>query len=139
MGDYIERQWFALIEGWGATLCRDLQQLLLTWLNQDDGVKYARSCKFGCRCEIHKQAHKRMCWDKHITDRYDLYMVAMSVDGYNLACVKDQTEELCLAAVEQNGYALQFVHNQTKRVVEAALKEQPGAKYYKRHTPHNLQ
>ena len=136
MVDYIQQQWLALIEGWGGLLCRDLRQLLLTWLNQDRDVLWARSCKCFAECDEHFKNHRyrSVCWPYHLRHpgRHDIHMLLVQGNGYNLRSLdaEQQTEEVCLAAVQQNGYALQFVLHQTKAIVRAALNQKSDAKRY---------
>jgi hypothetical protein len=133
MVDYIEQQWLALcdVNEWGSVLCRDLRLLLLTWLNQDADVLYARMCVPNARCDKHLRNRSR-CWDKHLLQpgRRDVHMLLVQTCGYNLSnlTIEQQTEEVCLAAVQQNGWALRWVCNQTKAIVDAALNEEPNAK-----------
>ena len=132
MCDYIERQWLALCGGWGSLLCRDLRLLLLTWLNQDADVLYARMCVPNARCDNHPR-NRSQCWVQHLLQpgRHDIHMLLVQCNPYNLRSLdaEYQTEEVCLVAVQRNGCVLAWVHNQTKAVVDAAVNQQPGAKY----------
>jgi hypothetical protein len=131
--DYIEHQWLALCDGWGGLLCRDLRLLLLTWLNQDADVLYARSCVFESECKAHT-CYRVVCWAQHLRqpERRDVHMFLVQTNGYNLRSMPHelQTEEVCLAAVQQNGWALECVCNQTRAIVDVALNEEPNAKCY---------
>ena len=42
-------------------------------------------------------------------ENYEDCLEVVKQDGYALAFVKEQTEEICLEAVRQNGYALRYV------------------------------
>ena len=120
MCDYIERQWLALCGGWGSLLCRDLRLLLLTWLNQDADVLYARSCIPHSLCSACQWCpYNSECWGQHLRQP-GRHMLLVQCNAYNLRS-EYQTEELCLAAVQQNGWALEFVCNQTKDAALTAL------------------
>ncbi|MFQ9152004.1 MAG: DUF4116 domain-containing protein [Blautia sp.] len=43
----------------------------------------------------------------------------LSKNGYALAYVKEQTNELCLAAVQQNGLALKYVKKANTRALSS--------------------
>ena len=134
MVDYIEQQWLALcdVNEWGSVLCRDLRLLLLTWLNQDHDVLYARMCVPDAPCDKHPR-NRSECWGQHLLQpgRRDIHMLLVQCNSFILCTLtkEQQTEEVCLAAVG-NGYVLAWVHNQTKAVVDAALNQDPDAKRY---------
>mgnify|MGYP001377383623 CR=1 FL=1 len=81
MVDYIEQQWLAFCGGWGGLLCRDLRLLLLTWLNQDADVLYARMCVTNARCDKHLR-NRSQCWGQHLLQpgRRDVRMLTFHVD-----------------------------------------------------------
>ena len=81
MADYIERQWLALLEGWGGLLCADIQRQLLTWLNQDADVLYAKGCYIFARCHEHR-CFRSECWAQHLRQpgRRDVRMLTFHVD-----------------------------------------------------------
>ena len=155
MVDYIERQWLALCGGWGSVLCRGLRLLLLTWLNQDHDVLYARMCVPNARCDKHLRNRsecwgqscvpdsmcsdhfwgvKSGCWAKHLLQpgRHDIHMLLVQCNPDNLSSVpaEQQTEELCLAAVQRDGMVLVWVRSQTPEVVQAALNQEPAANIF---------
>jgi hypothetical protein len=153
MVDYIEQQWLALcdVNEWGSVLCRDLRLLLLTWLNQDADVQFARKCTYRSMCYVCDDCnYLSRCWSKHVKhpERHDVCMLAVQTDGYNLegivnqteamclvalqktpvwafCYVRNQTEALCLTAVKQSSWCLHYVENQTPAVIEAALNQDP--------------
>ena len=51
-------------------------------------------------------------------------------NGYALAFVKEQTEEICLVAVKQDGMALEYVKDQTPEICLAAVKQNINALQY---------
>ena len=55
---------------------------------------------------------------------------AVRQDGYDLAFVNEQTEEICLEAVKKNGYALRFVKEQTEEICLEAVKQNGYALRY---------
>ena len=127
MVDYIRQQWLALcdVNEWGATLCADLRQLLLTWLNQDADVLYARGCVPNARCDKHRY-NRSVCWSRHLLQpgRRDVHMLLVQCNGSNLRGMvsKYQTSPVVKAALNQDRRACIYV----KFRVVHARKKQPG-------------
>ena len=66
----------------------------------------------------------------------DFCMKIVSIDGWHLAYVENQTEDVCLAAVRQNGWALQYVKEQTPDICLAAVQRKGWAlAYVKKQAP----
>lgn len=67
----------------------------------------------------------------------ELCLFAVRRNGYVLQYVKEQNESICLEAVKQDGYALQYVKEQTESICLEAVKQNGEAlAFVKNQTPH---
>lgn len=133
--NYIDRQWLACCDGWASILCKDLRELLHTWLTQDHDVQFilrAPPWSQGLSCRPPQMCTKCCLYYVSNRKRYDLRMLAVQQDGYAIEWIpqNEQTKELCLAAVRQNGLALESVRAQTKLICRVACAQNPEARMY---------